>query len=109
MTNWLTLGSDLFERICIAPDLGSCLNNYRKPSTLFANEIISEYGILNSDLVYIGDNESDLQTALNIGCVGIGIISNSFRLDEFISTHNEKKLFAYRSCLDIKNHFLKFT
>jgi D-glycero-D-manno-heptose 1,7-bisphosphate phosphatase len=101
----LDLGSDLFERICIAPDLESCSNNYRKPSSLFANEIISEYGILNSDLVYIGDNESDLQTALNIGCVGIGIISNSFRLDEFIYSNNGKKLFAYRSWLDIKNHF----
>jgi D-glycero-D-manno-heptose 1,7-bisphosphate phosphatase len=103
----LGLGSDLFERICIAPDLVSSSNNYRKPSSLFASEIISEYGISNSDLIYVGDNRSDLQTALNIGCVGIGIISNSFQINEFVSFHRDKKLFAYGSWLDIKNYFIK--
>lgn len=101
----LDLGNDLFERICIAPDLISRLDNYRKPSPLFAKELIAEYEILNSDLVYIGDNSSDLQTAINIGCEGIGIYSDSFDLNEFISKKDSDKIFIYKTWLEIKDHF----
>ena len=107
LVDLLDLGKDVFERICISTDLISSCTNYRKPSTLFAREILADYGICNADLVYIGDNETDLQTALNIGCVGIGLFSNSFNLVNFIAQHPNEAILGYNSWLEIKNYFLK--
>ena len=73
MLRLINLGNDLFEKICIAEDFPPLKDTYRKPSPKFGNEILNEYQIDRSNLVYIGDNISDLETAKNIGCRGFGV------------------------------------
>lgn len=62
-----------FKKICIATELEVSDQLYRKPSPLFGNEIINEFKIKKSDLFYVGDNMTDLETAHNIGCSAFGI------------------------------------
>jgi len=81
MIRLLDINEKIFERICIALELDSLNTSYRKPSPLFGNEIINEYKIPKTDLVYIGDNISDLETAHNIGCKGYGIINSNLTPD----------------------------
>ena len=69
----INLGSDIFEDICIATDIISNENNYRKPSTRFGKEILNNYNIDKKNLYYIGDNFCDLETAHNLRCQGIGL------------------------------------
>ena len=77
MIQLLGFGENIFERICIATELEANNLSYRKPSPLFGETIIKDYKIKKSDLIYIGDNVSDLETAFNIGCQGFGIINNN--------------------------------
>ena len=92
----LGFGNDLFERICIATELNLSKNSYRKPSPRFANEIINDYKIDRSDLFYIGDNISDLETADNTGCNAYGIINKK------ISSSVENNNLGYRIFKNIK-------
>lgn len=73
MIRQLGLGSELFERICVAPEAPDEPAVYRKPSPKFGREIMSDFGITEKNLFYIGDNISDLLTATNLGCRGIGV------------------------------------
>tara|TARA_X000001036_G_C20650060_1_gene794589 strand:+ start:468 stop:1010 length:543 start_codon:yes stop_codon:yes gene_type:complete len=73
MLKLLNLGQDLFDRVCIAEDFPPSIHSYRKPSARFANEIIKKYNIERSNLFYIGDNISDLETAQKAGCNAFGI------------------------------------
>ena len=57
----------------VSPVLVNECNVYRKPSTLFAKEIMNDFGFMPSELCYVGDRLSDLQTALNIGANAIGV------------------------------------
>jgi D-glycero-D-manno-heptose 1,7-bisphosphate phosphatase len=99
----LGLGNTIFDKICIAPNLKEIVTNYRKPSPLFANEIIKENNITKEQLFYIGDSICDLQTALNIGCAGLGIKSQDCSLTDFVLTNSSLKIFD--SWFDIKNYF----
>ena len=78
------------------------VDSYRKPSPLFGNEIIEDYNIKKSDLVYIGDNISDLKTAYNIGCIGYGIINES------LSPNVSKNPYGFKTFKNLKilNQFL---
>ena len=82
----LGLGENLCDKTCIATELESSKRSYRKPSPLFANEILCEYRIKKSDLVYIGDNIIDLETAHKIGCNAYGIINK--KLNQDLSKNN---------------------
>ncbi len=73
MLRLINLGDNLFDKICIATDFPPEKNSYRKPSPRFGNEIMHKYKIDKSNLIYIGDNISDLETAKNIGCIGYGL------------------------------------
>lgn len=73
MIRLINLGDNLFDKICIATDLPSEENSYRKPSPRFGNEIMVKFNIDKSNLIYVGDNISDLETAKNIGCRGYGL------------------------------------
>ena len=99
----LDLGNTIFEKICIAPNLTELACNYRKPSPLFATEIMEENNITNAQLIYIGDSICDLQTALNIGCVGLGIKSQDSHLADFVLANPSLKFFD--SWIEIKNYF----
>jgi len=102
MIKLLGLGENIFERICIATELRLSVDSYRKPSPLFGNEIIEDYNIKKSDLVYIGDNISDLKTAYNIGCIGYGIINES------LSPNVSKNPYGFKTFKNLKilNQFL---
>lgn len=99
----LDLGNTIFDKICIAPNLTELACNYRKPSPLFANEIMEENNITKAELIYIGDSICDLQTALNIGCVGLGIKSKDCNLEDFVLTNSSLKIFD--TWIEIKNYF----
>ena len=75
MIELIGLGENLFQKICIATDYPANKISYRKPSPKFGNEIIKDYNLNKSSLIYVGDSISDLQTAKNIGCRAYGIKS----------------------------------
>ena len=69
----LGFGKDVFRETCIATELNSSENSYRKPSPKFGLEILKKSNTRRSNLYYIGDNISDLETANNLGCKAFGI------------------------------------
>ena len=79
------------------------MNNYRKPSPLFGQEIMKEYKINNKNILYIGDANSDLETAINLGCKGIGLRSKNFTLNELVN--NNSNLTLVNNWNEIKNMF----
>lgn len=89
MIELIGLGKNLFQRICIATDYPANKISYRKPSPKFGNEIIKDYNLNKSSLIYVGDNISDLETAKNIGCRAYGIKSEINQLTkENLETRN---------------------
>jgi len=73
MVDLLNLGHDPFERICIAPETPNDPMVYRKPSPLFAQEIIRGYGLGPGAVCQIGDRATDLLTAQATGISGVGV------------------------------------
>ena len=88
MLKLLNLGEDVFDKTCVAEDFPPSENTYRKPSPRFGNEILKDYNIDKSDLTYVGDNISDLETANNIGCNGLGV---SYGIDDLKIKLNKRK------------------
>lgn len=62
-----------FAQICIAPEAPDQPSAYRKPSPLFAREIMRDYGLSPERVCYIGDRGSDLATAHAAGTRGVGV------------------------------------
>lgn len=77
------LGFDtkIFEEICISPESPEQVIVYRKPSPRFGYELLARYGLAPVDMCYVGDNLTDLQTASNIGCQGVGVNTGVHDLD----------------------------
>jgi D-glycero-D-manno-heptose 1,7-bisphosphate phosphatase len=73
MVRQIGLGENLFVDICICPETPGQEIVYRKPSPRYAREMMTRYGADAGQLRYVGDNLSDLQTAKNVGCSGIGV------------------------------------
>jgi D-glycero-D-manno-heptose 1,7-bisphosphate phosphatase len=73
MLEKIGLGDDLFEGICVCPEAPDQDINYRKPSSKYGLEILERYRKSTQDICYIGDNVTDLLTAKNIGCMGVGV------------------------------------
>ena len=71
-------------------------DSYRKPSPLFGKKILEDYKIDKSNLIYIGDNMTDLETAHNIGCNAYGIIND--RLSPNVSMNT----FGFKTFKDLK-------
>ena len=99
MIELLDLEKDIFTKICIAPNLKKIKKNYRKPSTLFANEIMNEYDFSNLEVLYIGDSECDLQTAVNIGCTGFALNYNFNKFQK--NFKKDKNIFFYKNWNEI--------
>lgn len=87
----LELGPQPFERICIAPEAPDEPSVYRKPSPLFAFEVMREFGWQPGQLCYLGDRGSDLATALAAGTRAVGITSG---LDDLRAELHALKLTA---------------
>ena len=73
MVRQLGMGQRPFEAVCLSPEAPGAPVEYRKPSPRFGRELMARYEATAHDLCYIGDNLSDLLTAHNIGCRGIGV------------------------------------
>lgn len=73
MIRQIDLGPNLFEEIRICPETPTDVIEYRKPSPRFGLEIMAKYSIRPSELCYVGDSASDLMTAVNLKCVGVGV------------------------------------
>ena len=63
----LGLGSDLFTRICVAPEHPEAPSHYRKPSPRFIAEMCSEFQLEPSNCWMIGDRRSDWQAGRSAG------------------------------------------
>ena len=82
MIELIGMGEDIFEEICIAPDYPGNKITYRKPSIKFGLEILKKYKISNSDLYYVGDAITDIQTANNLQCHSFGVRTGEFDLKQ---------------------------
>lgn len=102
MINLLGFDNNIFERICIASELNISKHSYRKPSPLFGNEIIKKFKIEKTDLFYIGDNLSDLETASKIGCQAFGV--ENPKLNQDIS-NNQYGFKTFKNLMEL-NKFL---
>lgn len=73
MMQQIGLGPDLFADVCVCPEVPDEPARYRKPSPSYGREIIERYATTASCAYYLGDNLSDLLTARNLGCTGVGV------------------------------------
>lgn len=73
MVRQLDLGSRPFDAVCVCPEAPDIEADYRKPSPKFGLELLARYSLPAAALCYVGDNLSDLQTALHLGCRGVGV------------------------------------
>lgn len=77
----LDFDTNVFEEICISPESPQQVMAYRKPSPRFGCELLARYRLAPADMWYIGDNLTDLLTASNIGCQGVGVNTGVHDLD----------------------------
>ncbi len=63
----------LFQSVCYATDGPGQLAGYRKPSTKFVEEIMSQTKLQPHELCYVGDRWTDLATGINAGTFAIGV------------------------------------
>ena len=107
MIELLDMNSKVFEEICIAGDYPPEKNSYRKPSTRFGEEIITKYKIQSDELIYIGDNTSDMETAFRLNCKAYGI---NFINEHLLNKKNIAEKFNYKvyeSLSEIENDIIK--
>jgi D-glycero-D-manno-heptose 1,7-bisphosphate phosphatase len=87
MLSQIGLGHGLFEDIRICPETPEQTRAYRKPSPNYALETIARYGVEKEDACYVGDNVSDLLTANNVGCLGVGVNTGVHDLRQAVRQH----------------------
>jgi D-glycero-D-manno-heptose 1,7-bisphosphate phosphatase len=89
MLELLDLGPAPFSRICIAPEAPGQPSLYRKPSPLFAVEVMRDYHLAPHEMWYVGDRGSDLATAQAAGTCGVGVATG---LEDLASELEEQGL-----------------
>ena len=87
-----------FDDICIATENVVTDSNFRKPSPLFGKLIMKKFNISNTNLAYIGDNITDLQTAKNCNCLGLGVNTGINNFD--------KNCLVFNNLLDAVKYFI---
>ena len=103
MIELIGMGKDIFEEICIAPDFPANKITYRKPSIKFGLEILNKYKISNSDLYYIGDAISDIETANNLQCNSFGVRTGEFDLKQKLVERSDLKAIVIDSLKELFN------
>lgn len=98
MLEQIGLGDDLFEDICVCPEAPDQHISYRKPSSRYGLEILKKYGKNTQDLCYIGDNVTDLLTAKNIGCAGVGVTTGVRDLRQALTEQGLEGSFPVFDC-----------
>lgn len=98
----------LFEKICIAPETPDQPAVYRKPSPRFGFEIMLEYSCLAEEIIYIGDNITDLLTAKNLGSLGVGVNTGLENLHQLLAESDLKDQFLiFESFIDAVDYILR--
>jgi D-glycero-D-manno-heptose 1,7-bisphosphate phosphatase len=100
MLKQIGLGDDLFEEICVCPETPEQEIAYRKPSPRFGAEIVAKHAADKSRLWYVGDNVTDLLTAKNIGCRGVGVSTGVHDLRGELETHDLTNMFPVFGSFD---------
>lgn len=98
MLRQIGLGNNLFEDICICPEVPEQKARYRKPSPNYGLSIINKYGIDKRSLCYLGDNITDLLAAKNIGCMGVGVDTGEHDLKEMLRESGIDEYFPVFDC-----------
>ena len=101
------LGGNIFQEICVAPDFPPLKSSYRKPSGLFATELMQKNDFHKKSIVYIGDSISDLKTAKNIGCKAYGVMSGGYDLVTLIKSETDLNYKIFPNFLDVVNHLIE--
>lgn len=104
MIQMIGLGTDLFKKICVAPEFPSTKNGYRKPSTRFGKEIMKDFEINIDNLFYVGDSISDIQTGINLGCHSFGINTGLVNIFKENKLNLHVKIFS--SLTDFTNYII---
>jgi len=107
MIELIGLGQNIFREICVAPDFPPSKVSYRKPSSLFAKELINKYNLDKDSIVYIGDSLSDLKTAKNTGCKAYGVMSGGYDLETLIKSEPDLNYNIFANLLQVVNHLIK--
>ena len=107
MIELIGLGQNIFQEICVAPDFPPSKVSYRKPSSLFANELINKYNLDRDSIVYIGDSLSDIKTAKNTGCNAYGVMSGGYDLETLIKSETDLKYDIFPNLLEVVNHLIE--
>ena len=107
MIELIGLGQNIFQEICVAPDFPPSKVSYRKPSSLFANELIKKYDLDKKSIVYIGDSISDLKTARNTGCDAYGVMSGGYDLETLIKSETDLNYDIFPNLLEVVNHLIE--
>lgn len=101
MISLLNLGDNVFDTICIATDFPPETISYRKPSPKFGLSLIEKYGILTSDLYYIGDSIVDIETAKNLGCQFLGVNTGEFDLQTALKKREDLQVEVYSNITEL--------
>ena len=107
MIELIGLGQNIFQEICVASDFPPLKVSYRKPSSLFANELINKSKLDRDSIVYVGDSISDLKTAKNTGCNAYGVMSGGYDLETLIKSETDLKYDIFPNLLEVVNHLIE--
>ena len=107
MIELIGLGQNIFKETCVAHDYPPSKVSYRKPSSLFANELINKYNLNRDSIVYIGDSISDLRTAKNVGCIAFGVMSGGYDLKTLIKSEKDLNYDIFPNLLEVVKYLIK--
>jgi D-glycero-D-manno-heptose 1,7-bisphosphate phosphatase len=100
MLSQIGLGRALFEGVCLCPEAPGQEISYRKPSPKYALEVMVKYATDRSRLCYVGDNITDLLTAKNVGCAGVGVSTGVNELRELLHEHELQRFPVFDNFFD---------
>ena len=104
MLSQIGLGRALFDDVCLCPEAPNQEVSYRKPSPKYAHEVMARYAAEKSRLCYVGDNISDLLTAKNVGCAGVGVNTGGYDLRELLRRYDLEQFPVFDNFLDAASH-----
>ena len=107
MLELINLGDKIFKEICIATDYPPGEKTYRKPSSLFAFELINKYNLDRNSITYVGDSISDLNAAKNVGCKAYGVMSGGYDLETLLKSESNLNYKIFPNLLDTVKHLIK--
>jgi D-glycero-D-manno-heptose 1,7-bisphosphate phosphatase len=106
MIELIGLGEGVFQETCIATDFPPSTITFRKPSNLFASQLIEKNKIKKESIIYIGDSISDLKTAKNAGCNAYGVMSGGFDLINLIKMEDNLNYKIFPNLLDVVKYLI---